>query len=113
MKKFIVAGLVVAGLGILAPAFAEDTTVSDPTPTGVFTDSAGNQGYVSAGPDNGVRACNENDATPAGDSATGYIWVNPNGEDTTPTYGNGNVGAGDADGADDPNSPNPTNHDCP
>lgn len=112
MKKFIVAGLVAAGLGILAPAFA-DTTVSDPTPNGAFSDGNGHQGYVSAGTENGVRACNENGSTPAGDSATGYIWVNPNGESTTPTYGNSNVGAGDADGADNPNSPDPTDHDCP
>jgi hypothetical protein len=111
MKKFIVAGLVVAGLGILAPAYS--VTVSDPTPNGTFSDSDGNQGYVSAD-ETGVRACNENDATPAGDGATGYIWVNPNGEDTTPTYGNEFVGAGDRDGENDGNPNNGTeSHDCP
>lgn len=111
MKKFIVAGLVVAGLGILAPAYS--VTVSDPTPTGSFSDSDGNQGYVSAD-ESGVRACNENDQTPAGDSATGYIWVSPGGEDTKPTYGNENVGAGDADGTPDGDPTNgDENHDCP
>jgi hypothetical protein len=55
-----------------------------------------------------VRVCNENAATPLGDDGTGYLWINPSEEDTTPTYGNTHVGFGDDDG-DGPNRPN----DCP
>jgi hypothetical protein len=47
-----------------------------------------------------LRLCNENEATPAGDDLTGYIWVNPSGEDTPATYGNEVIGAGDEDGED-------------
>lgn len=85
-------------MGISGPAFAEK--VADPV--GAFTDSEGNQGYVEVAAEDGalLRACNENENTPAGDDLTGYIWVNPNGEDTPPTYGNANVGAGDEDGED-------------
>ena len=76
--------------------------VADPTPNKAFTDTEGNQGYIEVAGDGGavLRACNENDASPAGDKATGYIWVNPSGEPTTATYGNSTIGAGDADGED-------------
>ena len=112
MKKLILAALVAAGLGMLAPAHAE--RVADPTPTGTFSDEFGNKGYVEVDPSGAVRACNENENTPGGDSTTGYVWVNANGEGTTPSYGNANIGAGDADGIDDGNATNGSeDHDCP
>lgn len=112
MKKLVVAALVAAGLGVVAPAFAETVRVDDPA--GVFTDEFGNKGYVEADSNGAVRACNENENTPAGDSLTGYIWVNKNGEPTTPSYGNANIGAGDADGVDDGDPANGTeDNDCP
>lgn len=104
MKKFIVAGLVIAGLGILAPVHA-DTTVYDPTPNGAFSDSYGNRGYVSVGTDHGVRACNENEKTPAGDKATGYAYVSPGGGEAAI------AGTRDADGDTTPTEPN--QNDCP
>jgi hypothetical protein len=116
MKKLIIAGLAVAGLGLLAPAHADEVVrVDDPTPNGVFTDGEGNQGYVSVDDEGIVRACNENDATPAGDSANGYVYVNANGDETdSATYGNGYVGAEDSDGSSDGNPANGNeNNDCP
>lgn len=98
MKRKIIT-LATAGIlsfGVVGPAFA--VTVEDPTPIGAFSDGSGNKGYVQADEAGALRACNENDETPAGDQATGYIWVNPAGEPTTPTYGTAQVGAGDADG---------------
>lgn len=95
MRKFIIAAtaaLTVAGVGT---AFGE--RVDDPT--GVAFSDGTNLGYVEADTEGGaVRACNENGATPGGDSVSGYIWVNPSGESTEPSYGTGVVGAGDADG---------------
>jgi hypothetical protein len=86
-------------------------------PVGAFTDSQGNAGYVEVDETSpALRACNENEATPGGDDTTGYVWVSPNGEPTTPTYGNANIGAGDADGegVDDGDDENGTEgDDCP
>jgi len=119
MRRLIVTGLVagIAGAGLLSAPAALAVRVADPTPTGAFTDGQGNAGYVEADESNpAVRACNENEATPAGDDLTGYVWVNPNGEGTDATYGNANVGAGDADGegVDDGDDTNGTEgDDCP
>lgn len=84
----------------VAPAMAEK--IEDPTPNALFSDTDGNKGYVEVAAQDGalLRACNENPNTPGGDDLTGYVWVNPNGEGTPPTYGNSQVGAGDADGSD-------------
>ncbi|MEY2425042.1 MAG: hypothetical protein QOI61_614 [Actinomycetota bacterium] len=100
MKKRLVICCAAFGALLVMAAPASALKVADPTPNAAFSDAEGNQGYVDVAPDDAavLRACNENDATPAGDKATGYIWVNPNGEATTPTYGNATVGAGDADG---------------
>ena len=100
MKRFALCLAAFTVLGAVAPAMA--VKVADPTPNQQFSDTHGNQGYVEVAAEDGalLRACNENENTPAGDDLTGYIWVNPNGEDTPPTYGNDTVGAGDADGAD-------------
>jgi hypothetical protein len=117
MKKRLAICCAAAGALLAMAGPASALKVADPTPNAAFTDAEGNQGYVEVAADDGavLRGCNENDATPAGDDATGYVWVNPNGEATPPTYGNANVGAGDADGADD--APNPdgdgdTTDDC-
>jgi len=117
MKRLlIIAAAAAAASSFAAPAFA--VKVADPTPNGAFTDGQGNVGYVDVAPGDGavVRGCNENEATPAADQATGYIWVNPGGEATTPTYGNATIGAGDADGegVDDGDDLNGTEgDDCP
>jgi hypothetical protein len=95
MKRLLLSITVLAALGA-GIASADPVRVDDPV--GVFTDSSGNAGYVEVDDAGAVRACNENEATPLGDDFTGYIWVNPSGEDTTPTYGNNQVGAGDEDG---------------
>lgn len=112
LKKlsFAVAGI--AALAVAVPAGA--VTVFDPTPTGAFSDST-YRGYVQVDTDGqAIRACNENPNTPAGDSLTGYVWINPAGESTPYTYGSPQVGAGDYDGETDTD---PTNgdegHDCP
>lgn len=110
MKKLILAVAAVALLAVpLASASAQTILrVSDPTPTGTFTDEQGNQGYVEIR-DDGVRACNENPGTPAGDNFTGYAWIDTGGDanagntddDADPdgvTYGNSTLGAGDYDG---------------
>jgi hypothetical protein len=118
MKKLFVTCLVAVGvLGVAAPAQA--IKVADPTPNAMFSDGE-NQGYVEVASDDGsgnlVRACNENGATPAGDDATGYLWVNPSGEDTPATYGNDVIGAGDEDGEDGStptDGDGDTNDDCP
>jgi hypothetical protein len=105
----------IAAVGAFAAVPASAVRVDDPT--GAFTDGQGNAGYVEVdegGP--AVRACNENEATPGGDDLTGYVWVNPNGEPTTPSYGNEFIGAGDADGegVDDGDDTNGTEgDDCP
>ena len=116
MKRILLCILTLGTSLLAAPAYA--VRVQDPA--GAFTDSQGNAGYVEVASDDGsgalVRLCNENEATPLGDNGTGYIWVNPSGEDTTPSYGNEFVGAGDADGAgvDDGNDANGTEgDDCP
>jgi hypothetical protein len=103
MKRVLVLCFaVLAVVGFATPAMA--LKVADPTPNQGFSDADGNQGYVEVASDDGsgalVRGCNENGGTPAGDDFTGYIWVNPSGETTTPTYGNETIGAGDADGED-------------
>lgn len=109
--------LALSAASVMALSASSVSAVQVDDPVGVFTDSQGNAGYVQVdegGP--AVRACNENEATPAGDNATGYIWVNPGGESTTPTYGNANIGAGDADGegVDDGDDTNGTEgDDCP
>ena len=110
MKKGIVALAAAAMLAVpVATASAQTILrVPDPTPTGTFTDAQGNQGYVEIR-DDGVRACNENPNTPAGDNLTGYAWIDAGGDanaghtddDADPdgiTYGNGTIGAGDYDG---------------
>lgn len=112
MKKISFVAAALAAIAVAAPAGA--VKVADPTPTQSFSDGT-NQGYVEVDTDGrAIRACNENPGTPAGDSLTGYIWLSANGESTTPTYGNKNVGAGDADGETDTD---PTNgnegNDCP
>lgn len=118
MKRLLAVGVVaVAALYVAGPASA--LKVADPTPNQAFSDGE-NQGYVEVASDDGsgalVRLCNENPNTPAGDDLTGYIWVNPSGEDTPATYGNNVIGAGDEDGED--GSPpldgdGDTNDDCP
>jgi hypothetical protein len=102
MKKRLAVCCVAVGALLATAGPAAAVKVADPTPNAAFSDAEGNQGYVDVAPDDGavLRACNENDGTPAGDQVTGYIWVNPNGEATTPTYGNATIGAGDADGED-------------
>lgn len=110
--------LAAAGVSAVVATPAHAIKVIDPTPNAAFTDSEGNQGYVEVLADDGaiLRACNENDDTPAGDDLSGYVWVNPEGESTAPTYGNENIGAGDSDG-EDGGAPNDgdddTNDDCP
>lgn len=112
MKRVLLGFAVMAAVAVAVPAAADTVRVDDPT--GVFTDEFGNAGYVEADTHGAARVCNENENTPAGDSLTGYIWVNADGESTTPSYGNANVGAGDADGADDGNAENGTeDNDCP
>lgn len=115
MKKLLTAGVASLAMLVFAvPAFAAGIRVNDPT--GAFGDAQGNQGFVEVTDEPAVRACNENEATPAGDDLTGYVWINPDGEPTTPTYGNENVGAGDADGegVDDGDDTNGTEgDDCP
>ncbi|HVE92818.1 MAG TPA: hypothetical protein VNE62_11070 [Actinomycetota bacterium] len=112
MKRLVLLPAVaLAVLAIALPASA--VRVDDPTPTGAFSDS-GNAGYVEVDESGALRVCNENPNTPAADSGTGYIWVNANGEGTTPTYGNAYVGAGDADGSDDGDPANGDEpNDCP
>lgn len=128
MKKVMLAVTAAAILAVSATAASAATIVRvpDPTPNGAFTDSGGNQGYVEVR-DDGVRACNENPGTPAGDSLSGYAWVDTGGDanaghtddDADPdgvTYGNGTAGAGDYDGegADDGIAENGTEEsDCP
>lgn len=112
-RLFTLAAAAAGILAIAGPAHA--LRVADPV--GGFTDSQGNAGYVEVAADDGAvfRGCNENEATPGGDETTGYMWVNPNGEATTPSYGNENIGAGDADGegVDDGDPDNGTEgHDC-
>jgi hypothetical protein len=119
MKRLILlccAVLIVLGV---APTVSA-VKVYDPTPNQAFSDSTGNQGYLEVLADDGsgavVRACNENESTPMGDDATGYIWVNPSGEDTPATYGNEVIGAGDRDGEDGQpprDIDEDTNDDCP
>ncbi|HVE92107.1 MAG TPA: hypothetical protein VNE62_07390 [Actinomycetota bacterium] len=112
MKRLaLLPAVALALLAIASPASA--VRVNDPTPTGAFSDS-GNAGYVEVDENGALRVCNENPNTPAGDSGTGYGWVNPNGEGTRPTYGNSTIGAGDSDGSDDgdPANGNEAN-DCP
>ena len=112
MRKLL---LGIALVGAVAAVPANATRIDDPV--GVFTDMQGNAGYIEVDEsDPAIRLCNENENTPLGDDATGYAWVNPNGEDTMPTYGNATVGAGDADGegTDDGNDTNGTEgDDCP
>jgi hypothetical protein len=107
--------IAVAAVSAVAATPANAVRVADPV--GVFTDTQGNAGYVEVDEANpAVRLCNENEATPGGDDTTGYVWVNPSGEDTSPTYGNANVGAGDEDGegVDDGDDTNGTEgDDCP
>lgn len=115
MKRTALLIAAFAILGATAPALAEK--VADPTPNQQFSDAHGNQGYVEVAAEDGalLRACNENEQTPAGDDLTGYIWVNPDGEDTPATYGNDTIGAGDADGADGDaprDADEDTNDDC-
>jgi hypothetical protein len=117
VRKSIVAlcAAAVMALAATSASAASIVKVADPTPNGAFTDAQGNQGYVEV-LDDGVRACNENEATPAGDQVTGYAWVSAGGESTPPTYGNENIGAGDADGegVDDGDDTNGTEgDDCP
>lgn len=112
MKKVILSVIAIFALTATS-AFAAGVRVNDPT--GNFTDSNGNKGYVQVS-DDGAQACNENKAgTPAGDSLTGYAYISASGNTPgNPTYGNDNVGAGDADGETDTD---PTNgdedSDCP
>lgn len=117
-KLTVVIAAIGAAFVLAAPASA--VKVADPTPNGAFSDQEGNQGYVEVLSDDGsgalVRLCNENGATPAGDDASGYVWVNPSGESTPPTYGNSTIGAGDADGEDNGaprDNDGDTNDDCP
>lgn len=100
MKRYITALAAASVVSLVAVAPASAIKVIDPTPTATFTDTKGNQGYVEVDEAGAVRACNENDATPAGDQATGYVYVSVPGEsfEGGPTYGNENVGAGDTDG---------------
>ena len=116
-RALVLSGGIAATFLLTVPAYG--VKVADPTPGATFSDSSGNAGYIEVAADDGsgalVRGCNENEATPAGDDATGYLWVNPSGEGTTPTYGNEVVGAGDADGEDGtpPNDVDEdTNDDC-
>lgn len=112
MKRFLLALVVLGAISVAVPAAAE--RVDDPV--GTFTDGQGNAGYVEVDEAGAVRACNENEQTPAGDDLTGYIWVNPSGEGTEPSYGNSQIGAGDADGegVDDGDDTNGTEgDDCP
>lgn len=114
--------LITAGilaLALAAPAGAVEVKVADPSPNGVFTDGQGNQGYVEVDTDErAIRACNENEGTPAGDSLSGYVYASQNGEtpQNGPTYGTANIGAADTDGegVDDGDDTNGTEgDDCP
>lgn len=96
MRKLIIAVTAAAAIASVGTSFGDPVRVDDPT-MGQFSDGS-NAGYVEVDDAGAVRACNENPNTPAGDGLTGYVWVNPSGEDTTPTYGNQMVGAGDEDG---------------
>ena len=118
MKRLLLCGVVVAGTFVIC-APADAVRVYDPTPNQAFSDGE-NQGYVEVASDDGsgalLRLCNENPNTPAGDRLTGYIWVNPSGEDTDPSYGNEVVGAGDEDGEDGTpptDGDSDTSDDCP
>lgn len=96
-----IVALAVAAVALAAAAPASAIKVADPTPTKSFTDTQGNVGYVEVDETSmAVRACNENEATPAGDDLTGYAYVSASGEEfeSGPTYGNENIGAGDTDG---------------
>lgn len=110
MKKIMLTLAAAAVLAVSATAASAQTIqrVPDPTPTSAFTDEQDNAGYVEIRSD-GVRACNENPGTPAGDGLTGYAWIdagndgNAGHNDDDPdadgiSYGNGRVGAGDYDG---------------
>jgi hypothetical protein len=116
----------VAALAMLAfagPASAQTIQrVNDPTPGGQFSD-AGGPGYVEVRND-GVRGCNQNEATPLGDAFTGYAWIDTGGDanaghtdnDSDPdgiSYGNGTIGAGDYDGETGDSDPAVDNDDCP
>lgn len=101
MRKYIIAATAALSLAGVATSFGDPVRVDDPT-GGSFSDGT-NAGYVEVDTNGAVRACNENPSTPAGDSLTGYVWVNANGnEDTPPTYSvpgtGGYAGAGDDDG---------------
>src|SRR3954467_10367456 len=115
MRKASLAAAVVSAMLFALPTFAQDVKVADPTPNGQFSDSSANKGYVEVNTDQqAIRACNENPNTPAGDQLTGYVYANAKGENVKPTYGNKNIGAGDADGETDGNPANgDESHDCP
>ena len=101
MRRIVVVCVTCLSAFVVA-AGASALKVADPTPTQSFSDTSGNQGYLEVAAEDGavLRGCNENDATPGGDDVTGYVWINPSGETTPPTYGNATIGAGDADGED-------------
>jgi len=118
----VLATAAAAALVLAAPASA--LKVADPTPTATFSDGT-NAGYVEVDESGAIRACNENDQTPAGDDLSGYAYVSASGEsfESGPTYGNENIGAGDTDG-EGTDSPGPdgvwgteddeiNSHDCP
>lgn len=116
LMRTLFAAMTVAAMMVSAPGLADDVVVVE-DPTGEFSGDGGS-GYVQVTDEGVVRACNENEGNPAGDEATGYIWVNPTegGESTTPTYGTSTIGAGDADGEgqDDGDETNGTEtDDCP
>lgn len=111
MKKSILAALAICAV-TAASASAAGVRVNDPT--GKFS-GAGGEGYVQVS-DDGAQACNENKAaTPLGDGFTGYAYISRSGNTPgTPTYGNDNVGAGDADGETDADPTNGAEEDdCP
>lgn len=126
MRKSIVALCAAAVMALAASSASAQTIlrVPDPTPTGTFSDGT-SAGYGEVR-DDGVRACNENPNTPAGDQLTGYAWVDAGGDANAGntnedgnegiTYGNGSIGAGDYDG-EGTNDGDPTNgteeNDCP
>ena len=108
MKKVILTAVAAAALAIPAAAVAEELLyVPDPTPNGAFSDDSGT-GYVAVY-DDGVVACNHNDAytrPDTGEPLAGYIWVGPGhaANDPAGATPGGEIGAGNNTAEDDPST---------
>jgi hypothetical protein len=97
LRKSIIALLAAVGCLALAGVAHADRIVRVNDPTGEFTSSDGNKGFVELNTD-GAKACNYNEKlpNPAGDGPfVGFIWVGPGNAATVvdPSEG-GNSGPG-------------------